>query len=104
MRASILVVDNFYKHPLAVRDYALRQPYYYPYQRNADVESGRVSLKWMSSRFKEADSCPFKSSNALIEILTTLTGDAIDLDHWRLAFPTQADGKAAATCEEIPHS
>jgi hypothetical protein len=98
-RKSVIVVDNFYDDPIAVRGYALRQRYYSPYQRDADVHSGAVAMKWMASWFREAHECPFKSSQALIERLETLTGDRVDLEHWNRSFPLDDEGKAAADCE-----
>ena len=62
MRTSVVIVENFYADPLAVRQYALGQRFYYPYQADADVESGRKPFSWMSSWFQRADRCPFKSS------------------------------------------
>ena len=69
MRTDIIVVDNFYLDPGAVREYALKQlehDFYYPYQRRADVESGRTRCTWVATRFKAPDDCPFKSSTELV--------------------------------------
>jgi hypothetical protein len=104
MRTSVIVVENFYADPHAVRDYALRQRYYYPYQPDADVRSGRARFSWMSSWFKPAAECPFKSSAALIQRLERVTGDRIDMDHWNRGFPITGEGKADPACAEVPHS
>jgi hypothetical protein len=96
MRSSIIIIENFYEDPDAVREYALRQRYYYPYQPNADVESGRVRFNWMTSWFKSPGECPFKSSTDLLKKLEWATGDTIDMEHWNRPFPTNAEGKAAA--------
>lgn len=103
-RKSLIVVENFYDEPLAVREFALRERYYYPYQRDADVLAGRVDVKWMSTWFKLPQECPFKSSRALVERLEALTGNEIDMRHWNLPFPLDAEGKAAADCEAYERS
>jgi hypothetical protein len=104
MRPTILVVDDFYADPMAVRSFALRQQYYCPYQPDREVHSGRAAVKWVASWFKEFDQCPFKSSRSLIERLSHLTGDEVDLHHWRLSFPTTPEGKADPACDVHAHS
>ena len=104
MRTNLIVVDDFYDHPHDVLAYALRQRYYYPYQPDADVRSGRVAPKWMASWFREAADCPFKSSRALMDKLEAVTGDTIDAEHWRRSFPIDIEGKASSDCERVPHS
>jgi hypothetical protein len=99
MNKSIIIVDDFYADPDAVIDYALKQRYYYPYQSDQDVASGRVPPSWMSSWFRESIDCPFKSSTALIDTLSSVTGEVIDARHWNESFPIQADGKAGKDCE-----
>lgn len=101
MRKNLVIVENFYDDPFAVLDYALRQRYYYPYQRDADVLSGQARFSWMTSWFKPANECPFKSSAQLVSRLEELTGEQVDLEHWRLPFPIDAEGKAAANCVQI---
>lgn len=98
MRKSLIVVENFYRDPFSVREYALRQHYYYPYQPDSDVASGRVRPSWMTSWFKSANECPFKSSAPLIDSLEQATGEKIDRDHWNLDFPINSEGKAAQDC------
>ena len=100
MRTDTIVVDNFYADPEAVRRYALKLDYYYPYERDDDIESGRQNFTWMSSWFKPADECPFKSSSALQATLEDITGEEIDLEHWYLGFPTDGEGKATVDCRE----
>jgi len=95
MRTSIIVAENFYANAAAIREYALKQEYYFPYESNEDVRSGRRRFTWMASRFRPADECPFKSSQELIRILEELTGERIDIDHWRADFPVNHDGKPA---------
>lgn len=101
MRKTLIIVENFYSDPEAVREYALGQRYYYPYERNADVRSGRVPANWMASWFTPADRCPFKGSGELIEKLQSVTGEEVDLEHWRLPFPINSEGKAAANCTQL---
>ena len=93
MRTETLVVDNFYADPAAVRRYALSQAYYYPYEREADVESGRTPATWMASRFKSAKECPFKSSDDLITALEQITAEEVDRDRWRADFPVDEAGR-----------
>jgi LPS sulfotransferase NodH len=92
MRTEILVVDNFYRDSASVRDYALRQQFYYPYGTAPD-QSGRERPIWMASRFMRAADCPFKSSAELIARLEELTGEEIDLDYWRADFPVDEEGR-----------
>lgn len=94
MRTKLVIVDDFYADPQAVRDYALRQEFYYPYQANGRIADGEEP-NWLASRFREANECLFKSSPTLIERLENVTGESIDIDHWMRTFPTLADGKAA---------
>ena len=94
-RTEIVVANNFYADPERVRDYALGLSYYFPYVAEADVVAGRVRPAWLSSRFLPASECSFKSSAELIARLEELTGESIDLDHWRADFPTDAEGKPA---------
>lgn len=94
-RTAIIVADNFYADLQRVRDHALAADYYYPYEADASVAAGLIRPTWMSSRFKRANVCPFKSSQPLIELLEELTGETIDLDHWRGPFPSDPEGKPA---------
>src|SRR5438445_13338271 len=96
MRADTIVVNNFYSSPMNIREYALEQDYYYPYEADADIVSGRRRATWMASRFKRWDECPFKSSEELMTRLEELTGETIDLGHWRADFPIDDAGKPAA--------
>jgi hypothetical protein len=101
MRTSIIIVDNFYANPAAVREHALNQRYYFPYQPDEDVASGRLQFSWMTSWFKPAEECPIKSSGELIQRLEYVTGETLDLEHWRLPFPITPEGKAAPYCTEV---
>jgi hypothetical protein len=94
-----MVVDNFYRHPDAVRRMALESEYYPPYESPEAISSGRPT-SWLASRFREADDCPMKSSEALLRSLEEITGDRIDREHWRRSFPLDADGRPSADCEE----
>ncbi|SRR6266436_6904232 len=104
MRTSIIVVDDFYEDPDSVRAYAYRQKYYYPYQSNDDVRSGRKRFSWMTSWFTEASQCPFKSSETLLDRLEEITGDILDRDHWNRGFPLDPEGKADESKLAFPHS
>lgn len=91
MRTGIIVVENFFADPIAVRDYGLRQKYYYPYGTARDARGIERPI-WMASRFKRASECPLKSSRRLLEYFEDITGEEVDLDFWRADFPVDADG------------
>jgi hypothetical protein len=92
-RRSIVVVDNFYRNPSAVRSYALSQSYYTPYERTEDIQAGRCKATWWASRFKPFRACPFKSGKSLRSALERAVGETIDLDHWRAPFPVDAESR-----------
>jgi hypothetical protein len=96
-RRTIVVVDDFYGDPHAVRRYVLAQDYYMPYESVADVRAGRVRPTWWASRFRSADECPFKSSNALLAALEAAVGERIDRDHWQALFPIDTASKPILT-------
>jgi hypothetical protein len=101
MRTDLIVVDNFYTDPWAVREYALRQEYYFPYQSRREVEAGLKKPTWMASRFKLPDECPFKSSVELTKTLESLVGETIDLDHWNADFPLDEEGRPSPTAAKV---
>jgi LPS sulfotransferase NodH len=91
MRQQTIVVENFYADPQAVREYALKQQYYAPYESRRQLADG-VTRSWLASRFKPAEQCPFKSSEQLLDRLEDIIGEDIDRRHWVAQFPTDADG------------
>jgi len=95
-RRSIVVLDNFYCRPDLVREYALRQRFYLPYQDKADVTAGRKTATWWASRFRSAKSCPFKSSDALRVALEKAVGERIDIEHWEGDYPVDDEGRPKA--------
>ena len=97
MRTEVLIVDEFYSDPADMREYARSLNYYYPYQADACVRSGAVRPTWMTSRYRPVVECPFKSSRAMISVFERLTKETIDLEHWRLDYPTNHEGKADVT-------
>jgi len=101
VRKSIVVADGFYKNPRQVRRWALRQRWYYPYDSSAGEPRGESPFKWASTWFTPAEECPFKSSWTLIERLQDLTGDRIDLDHWKAGFPVSEDGTPSPDCADV---
>jgi hypothetical protein len=101
MRPAIIVVENFYEDPDVVHDYALSQRYYFPYQRDADVASGKLTPSWMTTWFREASECPFKSSAALRAKLESAVGEQIDMHHWNASFPVDEEGKAHKNCRWV---
>jgi hypothetical protein len=102
MRTDLIIVDNFYADPWAVREYALRQPYYFPYEQRADVQAGKVRPTWMASAFKRHTDCPFKSSVELIKRLGELVGEPVDLDHWQADFPLDEEGRPSRDAARHP--
>lgn len=92
-RRSIVVIDGFYRDAQAVRNYALRQQYYAPYQEMKDVREGRQKATWYSSYFRRFDECPFKSSAWLVDALGQAVGESLDMAHWRGSFPVDDDSK-----------
>ena len=95
MRTDIIVVDNFFEDPAALRDYALHQSFYYPYGLVPHADGTRRPI-WMASRFKRAEDCPLKSSKELIARLEEITDEQIDLEFWRADFPTDREGMPTA--------
>jgi hypothetical protein len=92
-RRSIVVLENFYADPDAVRDYALRQDFYPPYEDPEAVRAGRATATWWASCFRAAESCPFKSSARLVSALEAAVGEPIDMEHWRGSFPVDAHSR-----------
>jgi hypothetical protein len=92
MRTDIVVADGFYSAPDQIRAYALRQEYVDAYA----ASHGGYRPFLLSSRFKRAGDCPFKSSPALIAALEELTGEEIDIDYWRADFPVDWRGAPAS--------
>jgi LPS sulfotransferase NodH len=92
MRQQTIVVENFYADPQAVREYALRQQYYAPYESRQQLSGGEVTPSWLASRFKPAQACPFKSSEQLLDTLEDIIGEDIDRRHWFAHFPTDIHG------------
>jgi hypothetical protein len=88
-----VVIEGFYSDPMAVRNYALRQWYYIPYEDPHQVSAGKQHASWWASRFKKIDDCPFKSSAKLIETLEWGVGEAIDMEHWSAPYPVDEDSK-----------
>ncbi len=93
----MVVIDEFYANPDAVRSYALDQAYYTPYQDLAEVHSGRLAATWWTSQYRSADDCPFKSSQTLVRALEEAVREPIDMVHWRAPFPFGPKGRPAAT-------
>lgn len=103
-RRSIVVVEGLYQDPHAVRDIALQQPYYLPYEDEAEVRSGRRRASWWATRFKRYDDCPFKSSARLVEALEESVGESVDMDHWRASFPLDVHSKPLPDLGEATHT
>lgn len=95
-RRSIIVADEFYRDPLAVREYALRLPYYLPYEDENAVRAGTARATWWASRFRRWRECPFKSSKWLLDALAQAVGEPVDMPHWEADFPATATGTPIA--------
>lgn len=90
---DIIIIDDFYEDPNAVRNYALQQDYYTPYESTKDIVSGLKKSTWWGMKFKEYTDCPFKSSPLLIETFESLTGEKIDMEHWCASYPVDEEWK-----------
>jgi hypothetical protein len=103
-RRSIVVIEGFYRDAQAVRNYALKQRYYTPYQDTAAIREGSQRASWWTSWFREYGECPFKSSAWLVDALEEATGEAIDIEHWRKSFPVGVDSRPAKRQGDSDHS
>lgn len=103
-RRSIIVIDNFYHDPYAIRNYALKQSYYTPYQDEEAVYAGRVRATWWASRFRRYEDCPFKSSKRFINALENAVGEPIDMNDWCAPYPVNLASKPELSSTESPHS
>jgi hypothetical protein len=92
-RRSIIVVDDFYERPCAVRRYALRQPFYPPYEDETEVRAGRARATWWATRFRAAADCPVKGSPQLIRALEEATGEPMDRSHWTAPYTVDERSK-----------
>jgi len=92
-RRSIVVADAFYRDPVAIREYALRLPYYTPYEDPAAVHAGTVRASWWASRFRPHRECPIKSSRWLLDALAHAVGEPVDMRHWEAGFPLDDRGE-----------
>jgi hypothetical protein len=86
-----IIADNFYEDPDAVRAYALRQQYYKPWidLTRREVNFPEWAHQWKTTMLKKASDCPFKSNEALIARLETLTGETIDRTFWDAPYPIE---------------
>jgi hypothetical protein len=98
-RRTMVVVEDFYRDPLAVRQYALGQSYYTPYEDQDAVVAGRVAATWWATRFRYGEACPFKSSTSLQAALERAVGEPIDLAHWLAPFEVDEDAKPCLAAE-----
>ncbi|MBV8862472.1 MAG: hypothetical protein JO259_11505, partial [Mycobacterium sp.] len=81
-RRSVVIVDDFYADPDRVREYALNQQYYLPYQDEEQVKREAQDPTWWSSWYQPYERCPFKSSEALVKRLEEAVDEYIDMAHW----------------------
>lgn len=82
-----IVVENFYDRPDLIRAYAINQltnNYYDAYPRTKGPTNGPI---WITSKWRNAKNCPFKSSKELIKKLEFYTGEKIDMHQWNADFP-----------------
>jgi hypothetical protein len=102
-RRSIIVIEGFYRDAQAVRNYALRQRYYTPYQDPDVVAAGLEPANWWASWFRLFDECPFKSSRLLVDALEQAVGETIDMEHWRAPFPVDEKSKPLPVSPGVKH-
>jgi hypothetical protein len=91
MQRDIIIVDNFYRNPKKIAQYALKsleKRHCTPYNIPGD---GKI-IKWRTTWFQPSEKCPFKSSEKLINKLQFLTGEKIDLHHWQAPYPLNENG------------
>jgi hypothetical protein len=92
-RRSVVIIDDFYADPDRVREYALNQQYYLPYQDEDEVKSGARKATWWSSWYQPYERCPFKSSGALVKRLEEAVDEYIDMAHWSARYPVDERSK-----------
>ena len=95
MIKDVIIIENFYKDPYKVREYALKQlssDCYFPYGDNT----------WKATKTKKAKECPFKSSESLISRLNDITGEEIDLNIWNLDYPPHNSKEDATPNQDHP--
>jgi hypothetical protein len=92
VRKSVIIVDNFYRDPDAVRLYGLGQPMYFPYQRREEVRARPKKVSWYTTVFRSSAVCPFKQSLSLVQSIERAIGETIDIAHWNGDFPTDTEG------------
>ncbi len=101
-RRSIVVMDDFYADPMAVRGYALSQSFYPPYEDETDVLAGRTKATWWATRFRPADQCPVRSAPQLLTALERAVGERVDLAHWNATYPVDAASKPVLAAGDEP--
>lgn len=95
MKKDIIVIDNFYENPNLIREYAINE------LKNNSYGVYPNKKAWITSRFKEWNVCPFKSSESLISKLQKVIGEEIDIDNWKATYPCDADGKSNLPIPEL---
>ncbi len=98
MKREIIVVNDFYQDPERIVHYAMGLEYCSPYahnQRGSSSPDEMMKAPWLTSRFKKALDCPFKSSTELLSKLEKIIGEEIDLEHWNRDFPELPDGSVS---------
>ena len=102
MKRDVIVVDNFYKNPDAIRKYAierLKTKSYSPFIPQEQQIPGHKS-SWRTTCFQESKDCPFKSSKELIDKLQAIINEEIDVDAWNATYPTNEKGTSLVTPDE----
>lgn len=82
MRRDLIVINNFYKNPQAVVNYAKNLKFYSPYQLKSDLLQKGLKPTWITSRFTPFKTCPFRSSEKLIATIEDIIGETIDRKYW----------------------
>ena len=87
MKKNIIVVDDFYTNPDAVREFALKLQYSLYYDKDSgsseDQTYVRSSKVWFTTPIAQLMQSYFKSEE-MVGALESLIGSKIDREHWQL--------------------
>ncbi len=104
MKREIIIVNNFYRDPDVVVEYARALQYYAPFANKwigSSKPEDMAIAGWHASFFKKAKECPFKSSETFICTLENITGEEIDRKNWDKDFAE--DPETGAQIEPWPY-
>jgi hypothetical protein len=96
MQKDIIIVENFYKEPFKIREYALNE-----IKNNSYEVYPQCAPRWRTSSFKEYTDCQFKASLDLIKKLEFICNEEIDLDNWNATYPCDRNGNPTISHNEL---